>query len=402
MPRALSSWVDSFCQFGKPFNTTSLFLEWGAIWQLSTAIGRQAGTQLRGQLLTPNMFVMLVAGPGAGKSQAISAIRKVLIPATNISTIPSSVTRAGLQDYMAENLQKRTNADGSILLSHECIALSEEMQGILPEHDIGHLTLYNELYDARSIYKARTRSNGQIDLQAPFCSIITGAQPAFLATTLPEQAWGMGFMSRTILVFGQAATRTSAFLSEGLDHALLTKLIMDLKQVHNLHGYFQWDDGARALYEAWWVDRGGPPVPGSKRLAMGYNARRDLHFFKLAMCYSLSRSNDLIVTLEDTQKAVALLLRTEERMKMIFTEMTNTGTSVVIEEILDTVRLQSAEGKTVQEATIIHMLMERVPNTQVNAMVDNLINSGMLKIASKGIAARGFRHFVAGDKMSLV
>lgn len=401
MSRALKSWVESFCQFGQPFNTTPLFLEWGAIWMLTTAVGRQCGTSLRGQLTAPNMFVLLIGGPGSGKSQAISAIRKVLIPATNLNLIPSSVTRAGLQDYMAENLNNRKNPDGTLLLSHECVALSEEMQGILPEHDIGHLTLYNELYDLRNVYKARTRSNGQIDLQAPYCSIITGAQPAFLGTTLPEQAWGMGFMSRSIMVFDQPRKRTSAFEHGELDFGLLTKLVSDLKKLSKLHGYFTWTDEAKALYEHWWVKMGGPPVPQAKRLAMGYNSRRELHFLKLAMAYSLSRSSDLRVTEEDAKKAVALLLRTEDRMKHIFTEMSNTGAMVAIQDVLDIVRQEHAAGRRVHESSLIDSLMQRFAPNQVHAIIDNLVASQMIEAAG-GITARGFREFGPGKKLSVM
>lgn len=403
MARLSNDWVADFVSFGQPFNTPDIFLEWGAIWQLATAIGRQAGTKLRGQLLTPNMFIALLAGPGAGKSQAVSAIRQIMLPACNISLIPASVTRAGLQDYMQENLQKRTAPDGSLLLSNECIALSEEMQGILPEHDIGHLTLYNELYDVRSVYKARTRSSGEINLQSPYCSIVTGAQPAFLATTLPEQAWGMGFMSRLIMVFGTAQRRTSAFEHADLDRKLQTNLIMDLREISKLYGYFKWDKGAQALYETWWVERGGPPIPGAKRLAMGYNSRRDLHFFKLAMAFSLSRSNDLMVTGKDAEKAVALLLRTEDRMKHIFNEMSQAGATMALSDILENVKNEALDGRAVEESRLIHMLMGRgIPSTQVHALIENMLTSGLLKDVSDkkltGAAARGFRKFVPGDR----
>lgn len=301
---------------------------------------------------------------------------------------------------MQENVQKRKNPDGSLLLSNECIALSEEMQGILPEHDVGHLTLYNELYDVRSVYKARTRSNGEVNLQSPYCSIITGAQPAFLATTLPEQAWGMGFMSRLIMVFDQARARTSAFEHSDIDHKLQTKLIMELREISQLYGWFKWDKGARALYETWWVEKGGPPIPSAKRLAMGYNSRRDLHFFKLAMAYSLARSSDLEVTVDDVTKAISLLLRTEQQMKHVFNEMQQAGATMAMADVLDVIKQEAADGQRVTESTLIHMLMQRFPSTQVHAMIENMIKSGMIK--ADGLNAKtGFRTFGPGEKLQL-
>lgn len=344
---------------------------------------------------------MLIGGPGSGKSQAISAARQIIIPATDISVIPSSVTRAGLQDYMQENLKQRIHPDGKVNISNECIALSEEMQGILPEHDIGHLTFYNELYDVRSVYKAQTRTSGKIDLQSPYCSIITGAQPAFLGSQLPEQAWGMGFMSRAIMVFDQSRVRSNAFDREEIDRTLQAKLIAELRAKTKLFGYFKWQPEAISLYKTWWVDRGGPPVPQAKRLAMGYNSRRDLHFFKLAMVMSLSRGNDCLVMQEDVKHAISLLLRTEDHMKHIFTEMSNTGAMVAIQDVLDVVRAEAQAGKSVHEGVLIDLLMRRFAPTQVHALIENLVNSQMLQ-AVGNINARGLREFKPGKKLSVL
>lgn len=403
--KARGDWIDEFMAFARPFNTTPLFLEWGAVWQLTTAVTRQCVSELYGQKLAPNMFVLLIGGPGSGKSQAISAIRSIMLAGTGMTFIPSSVTRAALQDFMHENLQNRKGPDGSFLPSNEAIALSEEMQGILPEHDVGHLSLYNELYDLRSIYKSRTRTHGQVDLQSPYCSIITGAQPAFLGTTLPEQAWGMGFMSRSVMVFDRQRDRSSAFRHKKLDEAARTKLISSLRQRAKLFGYFQWSEEAIHLYETWWVDKGGPPVPQAKRLAMGYNTRRDLHFFKLAMAYSLARGTDLIVTLDDATQAISLLLRTEERMKFIFAEMANTGVMVAIQDVLDIIRQETGAGRTVHESVLINALQSRFPPNQVHAIIDNLEKAQMIKVATDkaGIpTARGYRSFTAGEKLSLL
>jgi hypothetical protein len=366
---------------------------------LGTTVGRSVGTRLRGQQTAPNLFVLLVAGPGSGKSQTVKAIKSVLIPATGISTIPASVTRAGLQDYMVDNLKTRIAPDGSQIPSNECIALSDEMQGILPEHDIGHLTLYNELYEVASVYKARTRYHGEINLQSPYCSIITGAQPAYLATTLPEQAWGMGFMSRSILVFDAPRERTSAFEHEDVDHALKSKIIHDLKQIKMLHGWFKWERAAKALYEEWWVKLGGPPIPSNKRLAMGYNARRDLHFFKLAMIFSLSRTNDLIVSLDDARRAIELLTGTENRMRHIFNEMAATGVSAAYGDVIDAVRVRAADGGTMEEAELIHMLLDRYQPTQIKMLLEQLLTSDILKLAPSTVNAVGLRKFLPGDRV---
>lgn len=402
MRRETEDIVTAFKEYSRPYNAGQNFLEWGAVWMVGTTALRSIASKIRGQPTSPNIFILLVAGPGSGKSQTVKAVKSVLLPATGFSFIPQSVTRAGLQDYMQTNLKSRLAPDGSTIPCHECIALSDEMQGILPEHDIGHLTLYNELYDIQSVYRAITRSHGEINLQSPYCSIITGAQPAFLATTLPEQAWGMGFMSRSILIFDAPPERTSAFEVPDVDHELKSKIIHDLKQVRSLHGYFTWDKNARALYEEWWVKKMGEPIPQNKRLVVGYNARRDLHFFKLAMIFSLSRSNELVVRLEDAARAIKLLVEAESRMRHIFNEMTATGASAAIGDVLDAVRVRSADGGAMPESELIHLLIDRYQPSQIASLIDNMVNAKVLKLKPNTPVGMGIRQFIPGEKMAAI
>jgi hypothetical protein len=396
--RRLENFVEAFCLYSEVYNTTPLYARASALWMVGTAVRRSVAMRSRGNNLSPNLFIELVGGPGTGKSQSINAVRSVFIPATNRSIIPASVTRAGMEDYMKENLQQGKTPDGGLLMSHECIGLSEEMQGILPDQDLGHLTLYNILYDLPSIHKAVTRSYGEIRLEAPYCSILTGAQPAFLATTMPEQAWGMGFMSRSIMVFDTPRERRSMFELRDVDHKLKADLIHDLKLICDLFGYMEWEDEAVGLYDEWWVEAGGQPVPSQKRLAMGYNSRRELHMAKLAMIHSLARSNDLFVSVKDVASAIKDLLHFEAQMKNIFIEMATTGSMVALADVLDRVKVNSAEGKKTDEATLIEMLMQRFPSTQVHSMIENMISSRAI-VSCGGVEIKGMRKFTVGASM---
>lgn len=400
MSRRLDNFVEAFCHYSEVFNTTPLYARASALWMVGTAVRRQVAMRGRGNNISPNLFIELVGGPGTGKSQSINAVRSIFLPATSRSIIPSSVTRAGMEDYMKGNLQQTKTPDGSLLLSHECIGLSEEMQGILPDQDLGHLTLYNLLYDLPAIHKAVTRTHGEVRLEAPYCSILTGAQPAFLAVSMPEQAWGMGFMSRSIMIFDTPRDRQSIFRLRDVNHKLKADLIHDLKLIADLCGYIEWTNEAISLYDEWWVEAGGTPIPSQKRLMMGYNSRRELQMLKLAIIHSMSRGSDLIVDLPDVAAAITDLLHFESQMKNIFIEMATTGSMVALADVLDRVKTNSAEGKTTDEATLIEMLMQRFPSTQVHAMIENMISSKAITTVGV-LEIKGLRKFKMGPSIPL-
>ena len=398
MSRRLDNFVEAFCHYSEVFNTTPLYARASALWMVGTAVRRQVAMRGRGNNISPNLFIELVGGPGTGKSQSINAVRSIFLPATSRSIIPSSVTRAGMEDYMKGNLQQTKTPDGSLLLSHECIGLSEEMQGILPDQDLGHLTLYNLLYDLPAIHKAVTRTHGEVRLEAPYCSILTGAQPAFLAVSMPEQAWGMGFMSRSIMIFDTPRDRQSIFLLRDVNHKLKADLIHDLKLIADLCGYIEWTNEAVSLYDEWWVEAGGTPIPSQKRLMMGYNSRRELQMLKLAIIHSMSRGSDLIVDLPDVAAAITDLLHFESQMKNIFMEMATTGSMVALADVLDRVKTNTAEGKMTDEATLIEMLMQRFPSTQVHAMIENMISSKAITTVGV-LEIKGLRKFKMGPSI---
>ena len=395
MSRRVANWIEGFIEYSQVFNCPQRYRRWAAIWTLGTVGKRSIAMSVRGNMLAPNLFVQLIGGPSTGKSQAVNAIKSVLSPATRFNYIPPSVTRAGLEDFMVGNLQTRKDPSGQALASNECIGLSEEMQGIIPDQDLGHLTLYNILYDLPNTHKAVTRSHGEIRLEAPYCSIFTGAQPAFLAHVLPEQAWGMGFMSRSIMVWGTSPPRRSMFEASVIDQKLKADLIHDLASIHDLYGWMQWTPEAKALYNEWWVNHGGLPIPSHQRLAMGYNGRRELHMVKLAMIHSLAESNELWVTDQHVAAAIAALLEAEKEMSHIFNEMAKAGSTMALEDIIDLVRQKTMRGEETSEAVLIDMLSRRFNANQVQPIITNLINSGAI-VLSNNSNVQGLRKFKLG------
>lgn len=185
-----------------------------------------------------------------------------------------------------------------------------------------------------------------------------------------------------------------------VDHKLKADLIHDLKCICELFGYIEWEDDAVRLYDEWWVEAGGQPIPSQKRLAMGYNSRRELHMAKLAMIHSLARSSELFVSVADVAAAIKDLLHFEAQMKNIFIEMATTGSMVALADVLDRVKVNSAEGKKTDEATLIEMLMQRFPSTQVHSMIENMISSRAI-VSCGGVEIKGMRKFMVGASIAL-
>jgi hypothetical protein len=397
--RKLDDFVTSFETYARIFNTPPRYAKWAGLFAISLAAGRRIALRARGSLLAPNLYVQMIGPPATGKSRAIAACQSIVSKATDYVAMPSSLTRAGMEDYMRANIKSRKAPDGREQPSSECIGMSEELQGILPDQDLTHLTMYNILYDSPDGYSAVTRTHGEIKLDHPYCAILSGAQPSFLATTMPEQAWGMGFMSRTVMVWDIPNERQSMFEGASLDLDLQAKLVHDLRTIFNAFGWMQWEKPAIELYEQWWVKHGGNPIPAHKRLQMGYNGRRELQMVKLAMIFSLSQSTELIVTQEHVGRAISTLLEAEQQMQHIFNEMSSAGSIIALEDVMDKIRQNARDNRHTSEAELIEMLMQRFPATQIHSLVDGLLSSNVIEMVGE-MQVKGFRKFGPGKRMA--
>jgi hypothetical protein len=88
-------------------------------------------------------------------------------------------------------------------------------------------------------------------------------------------------------------------------------------------------------------------------------------------------------------------------MKNIFHEMAATGSMVALSDVIDKVRTDSGEGKLTEEATLIEMLMQRFPSTQVHSLIENLLQSKAI-VSAGGVEIRGCRKFKIGTAVPLV
>jgi hypothetical protein len=209
-------------------------------------------------------------------------------------------------------------------------------------------------------------------------NILGGTQPAYLASLLPEQAWGMGFTSRLIMVYSAELTPINLFGVAPIDTGLQKHLSKDLETMTTLFGAMDWEPAAQEMIVAWGT-KGFPPVPIHSRL-QNYNTRRVLHIMKLCMISAISRGNELTIRLGDAQRAQDWLLDAELRMPDIFREMAGTSDKAVIDDLHDFCwRIYARTQKPIHESSILRFLSGKVPADKVLRILDLAERSHVLQ-----------------------
>lgn len=323
------------------------------------------------------MFVLLVAPPGVGKSVAIREAVNLWHKTKKMKVAPDDITKASLIDAMEGSHQIHLYSATDMIEYHSLAVGADELGVLLPAHDLAFLNTLNVLYDNRPNYKeTRRHRDNDINLINPQMNLLAGTQPDYMATLLPPEAWGMGFMTRILMIYHGKPSKPKLF---GKRISVNTKdLEWDLTTICELHGEMRFTQEAEDFLSEWY-DRDLAPVPEHPKLKH-YIARRVLHVLKLAMISSVSRDNSLVIERWDVERAQEWLIEAEGLMPEVFKDMNGTSDVQVIQDLhyyLWEVWNKSGK-KPIHRARVDMFLMERTPAYNAENIVRLCISAGIL------------------------
>lgn len=385
MKRKLPNWIDSFTEFTDVIASPKVFRKWTAIGVLSGAMERRLWVHTKGSNLYPNLYTILVGPPGVGKSAVLSQAERLLRAVPDLRITPSSVSAASLVDSLVLANRKivRPNEMPSFVEFNYLTAVASELGVFLPIYDPLFMNSLTKLYDGEP-YEERRRTGkvNHIKIEHPQLSILGGTTPSYLNSFLPDGAWDQGFTSRTIFIYSGETIHSEIFQAEDqFKHleGLYLSLLSDLKSISAAYGKMTWTpEAATAISE--WNRAGLPPVPDHNKL-QHYNSRRLVHVIKLCMIASISRSSDLIITVEDYQLALGWLLDAESRVVDIFHSMGVAGDSAAIDDTWDFIfRFHAKEKKPISEHRVVNFLRSKVPSHNIMKVLEIMQRSDIIKL----------------------
>lgn len=352
---------------------------------------RRIWSKTKGSILYPNLYVILAATPGVGKSNILSVTETLLRKVPSIFVAPSSLTTAALIDTVA--LSKKQLAvtglmNGTALEYYSTQVIASELGVFLPAYDPPFMNTLTKLYDGEH-YEERRRTGkvNHLIIERPLLSILGGTTPSYLNSFLPEGAWEQGFTSRTIFVFSNEKQRKPIWgdeVSADVTHRLEVDLLADLTTISNLYGIMDWSqDSMDAITD--WDEADMKPVPDHIKLAH-YNSRRLAHLLKLCMVACMARSNDLRVEMCDFITAKGWLLEAEHVMPDIFNAGGRTIDSSAIEEAKFFLKkLYIRDGRPVSEHLLVAFLRDRIPAHNIARVIEIMEKSRDIKrVLDKG------------------
>lgn len=391
--RRLDCWIESFIDATSGLPSPEIFRKWSAISAVGGALERRVWTSSSLSMVYANLFVLLVAPPGVGKTLAIRPIEELWNKTRKLHVAPDDITKAALIDALSMCKSVHVYGPTDMLEYHSMQVAADELGVLIPSHDMAFMSTMNKFYDNVNSFKESRRGRDEdLIIHNPQINLLAGTQPDFLATFLPPEAWGMGFMSRIIMIYSGKKLKTDLFKRKlKLD---TSALLDDMKVLTELHGEMFWTPEAEAMLETWY-EAGLPPEPEHTKLKH-YVPRRVMSVLKLSMISSAARSNELVVDESDVERARDWLVEAETLMPEIFKEMSGNSDGQLIQELhwyLWEIWTKAEKKGFIHRARIETYLAARTPAYNVENIVKVCVRAGV-------IVDKGNDLFLPGTKNS--
>lgn len=374
--------MDSFVALTDERPSPEIFRKWAAITTLSGALEKRVWTLTKAGPQYANLYTMLVAPPGIGKSQAINPAEGLLKATKKFQIAPNSVTAASYIDALqrAHRTVLKPNNTG-MLDYHHIFVFAAELGVFINAHDLNFLSIINELFDHKASYREERRHSlkDPIDIPNPMTTLLVGSQPGFLATLLPEAAWTMGWTSRLLMVYSSSMPDVPLFGEYKNTDAEQKRLVAKLDECADYYGEMKWDAKAIHEMESWRKNKWGP-VPDHPKLANYIPRRGTIFAVKLAMVAAMSRGEELAIRLQDVERARGWLLEIEALMPQIFRDMIMKSDDQVIEETFQYIFSIYVKHRTpIAESTILRFLSQRTPAEKAEKIMSLMEKAGILQ-----------------------
>ena len=381
-----SNIIDLFMHYTEGLPSPYVFRKWAGLMLVSAALERRVHVKIKRFYLRPNLWVLLVAPPGIGKSTSIVPMRNLLLAADLFNVGPLSMTKAAFEKQLGE----KPEAQPDSTYHHPLVVAVDEFGTLITQHDLEFLNTMQVIYDCPPEYTRRTKGEGLLRIEKPHFTLIGGTQPKYLASTLPEEAYEMGFTSRTIMVYDNVCPEVPLFSeAEPEDPDLAKTIIAELERLKELRGEFSWSHaGASALTR--WHDAGMEPVPSHPKL-LSYNSRRLTHVCKLSMIYSAARGDSLIIDKPDVEAAIVTLLDAEATMVEVFRGMHRAQDGKLLAEAQNfVIGLYMRTKKPVREHMLVQFFLKEVEAYRITNLIQTMVEAKMIRVVLNAPGARTF------------
>jgi len=336
MRRQLPDWIDAYMRYTQETEPPVLYRKWVGISCIAAALRRKVWLpwDIDGKLY-PNLYVVLVGPPGKCRKGTAMSSGMSLAKELGIKLAPNSLTREQLIRELADSSDITITKDKKYITHASLTILSTELTVFLGYDNKQMIMDLTDWYDCLDNWEYRTKTQGADEIAGVWVNLLGATTPQQVQSALPPDTFGGGLASRIIFVFEEDKAKKVPEPHNSPELKDLRQVLLeDLSMISALDGPFK---VTREYMDRWvdWYMRSDETAPDMPPTFEGYLNRRQTHLRKLSMLCSVSRSNDMILTKEDWDRALGILEATEVKMPRTFAGVGTSKNSQLLVQLMD-------------------------------------------------------------------
>lgn len=400
--RNFPDWLDAYAQYSNDNFVPPQFNQWSGLSVVAGALERKVWLPWNDTFsYYPNIFVLMVSLPGAGKStalnKAIGILQDMNARTSSLNIIPSQVTEAKFIDLMSA--QTVFEYGTQMIYQSAGYYFASEASNSLKNVFGDFIACLTDFYDCPPFWEKATKKDDKITLRNVSLNLLAGSTFDYLSKLVTDDNIMGGFASRLIyVVHREKLVRKQKFQLGGTNSdvtgerkAFRNKLVEDLALIHRMSGPFVATPEFGTAWEAWYPEFEERRQSSTSEKMQSLLVRMNTNIIKLAMIYSASRSDDRKLTLEDWHRAQEAMTPIAKELPVIFREgkALDTSSQAGLMQALFKMCIDAGDtGLTTQELKT-QLLLRNFPPHLVNSTVDSFERGGQFKTIS--LSAAGHR-----------
>ena len=305
------------------------FIIWSALSLIGAALKDSVWFESGTYTIYPNLFVILVSPPGIGKGTAMNIVEEMIEetePNRVVNTLSDRITAEKILMRIADGWAKAPSIKNQQLvigaMDHSCLCFSTELRVLLGASE-WMLEFLEEAW-SKTKYDNETKNKGSVFIKEMCFSLMAASVPDFLRNVNREAKMVIsgGFTSRCLFIYADSPSKDLPWPEPLKDNprskALYDDLITDLKDISTLHGKFSVDASAKIRFEKFLTANRAAAAKEESDVILYSRSRMRANTLKLAMVFSASRGNSLVINDLDMLNAITEVTKVLERLGKLF------------------------------------------------------------------------------------
>ena len=419
----MEHWLYMMKDIGSPLS----FIIFPFIVMIGACLQRRVWMPFGPSTLYPNIFLILVAPPGVGKTRVLSEITKLMryhfyLPDDKQKILDNLRGREGTETLVEEFLKREAVLHGllfpspadsttlaaltqemalpqtthtgrftdfkgkpnNLYMGASMISILEELSDLIRvDRDCGDLMRFlGRAWDCGD-YRRKLKTGGEDLLRHISMTLMAGTNLEFMQSAFNNKVLAEGFAARTLFLY-EDKERKREFVYGDLNpdqKASQQVILKRIKELSRVYGQLEMTPEAFAFMKEWYeVEENGFRTNSSRRLDYFFT-RILVHLFKMTSALHFLDKNDGIITLDDLRQGLWLIDWAQNNMHVA---LETTAKNILYNIASDIRRFICRKNKVSRVQIEIEFYSDIQKQEDLTSALDYLIKSKQIKILHEG------------------